>query len=208
MKALLRWFKRHQLKREINYKANFSLFSALYQTVPSAFEAQPQDIRTTYGEISFLEFAALLKALKPSTNDIFYDLGSGTGKACLVAALCFPFREVIGIEYIKQRHQLALAVQQQLPKAIKSKLQFQYSDFLSIDLSRASHVFIHSTAFFNDDWQQVVEHLQQSLTTGCKVIVCSKDLPQPTFTLLHQGVIDMAYGSCHFKIYGIDSRLV
>ena len=41
----------------------------------------------TYGEITPAGFAAILDDLGPKARGIFYDLGSGTGKAVLLAAL-------------------------------------------------------------------------------------------------------------------------
>lgn len=44
----------------------------------------------TYGEIEFLSFIALLSLVKPNENSVFYDLGSGTGKAVIAAAMVYP----------------------------------------------------------------------------------------------------------------------
>ena len=59
----------------------------------------------TYGEIDFLSFAEIFmivaKKYAPCNlweGGVFYDLGSGSGKACLAAALLWPFDVCRGIE--------------------------------------------------------------------------------------------------------------
>ena len=42
-----------------------------------------------YGEIDFMKFIPLLEALEPRKGDVFWDLGCGSGRALVVAALVF-----------------------------------------------------------------------------------------------------------------------
>ena len=79
----------------------------------------------TYGEIDFKSFARTLERVKTtygvpgngSTPDggilqspggIFYDLGSGTGKACVAAALLHPFSAIGGIEVLEGLHAMSV----------------------------------------------------------------------------------------------------
>ena len=45
-----------------------------------------------YGEISVKGFAEVLSAVAPSEDDVFVDLGSGTGKAVMLAAALYPVK--------------------------------------------------------------------------------------------------------------------
>ena len=55
----------------------------------------------TYGEVLFCYFIPLLNLVSPKPGEIFWDLGSGTGKALAIAALAFPFlKKVCGVEYL------------------------------------------------------------------------------------------------------------
>jgi tRNA G46 methylase TrmB len=56
-----------------------------------------------YGEILFFPFADIIRWVAPSLPEfpIFYDLGSGTGKAVLAASLVHPFDQAIGIELLE-----------------------------------------------------------------------------------------------------------
>ena len=71
-----------------------------------------------YGEIPFNTFAFALQQIKTKYNGllgkdkhIFYDLGSGTGKVCISAALCYPFfHKIIGIELLKELYDVSVQV--------------------------------------------------------------------------------------------------
>lgn len=52
----------------------------------------------SYGEIEFFSFIALLSLINPNENTVFYDLGSGTGKAVIACGMVFPVQKSIGIE--------------------------------------------------------------------------------------------------------------
>jgi hypothetical protein len=50
-----------------------------------------KDQELTYGEVLFFPFYRLLdEVVKPRPGEVFADLGSGTGRAVFVAALCWP----------------------------------------------------------------------------------------------------------------------
>ena len=51
-------------------------------------------IQDKYGESS--------GRLQEDGEGVFYDLGSGLGKACLQAAVCYPFEAVVGIEVLDE----------------------------------------------------------------------------------------------------------
>lgn len=73
-----------------------------------------------YGEVDFDSFQRILDTaltgLKPMTKEgkfSFVDLGSGTGKACLWAALTTPFSHILGIEIISGLHCAAVRIHEQ-----------------------------------------------------------------------------------------------
>lgn len=51
-----------------------------------------------YGEIKFMSFIALLSLTNPDADTVFYDLGSGIGKAVLACSMVFPIRKSVGVE--------------------------------------------------------------------------------------------------------------
>src|SRR6185437_5745051 len=52
-----------------------------------------EDDAFVYGEIEFLPFYTVLNKTKPQSGDVFYDLGSGAGKAVFVAASFFNIKK-------------------------------------------------------------------------------------------------------------------
>ena len=60
------------------------------------------ELGLTYGEITFNSFAAVLEHCHPMDGKVFVDLGSGTGKALIIASLLFgtKLKHVHGIELI------------------------------------------------------------------------------------------------------------
>lgn len=65
-----------------------------------------------YGEVEFNSFYRVLRKINPEPGLIFYDLGSGTGKAVFVARFTQDFSKCIGIEILEGLHnQASLIVQ-------------------------------------------------------------------------------------------------
>ena len=49
------------------------------------------DKKLTYGEVKFDSFYKIVKGISPTSNKVFYDLGSGNGKAVILASLFGDF---------------------------------------------------------------------------------------------------------------------
>eukprot|EP00798_Chlamydomonas_sp_ICE-L_P027149 gene27149-2382_t len=98
-----------------------------------------------YGEVGLLALHAILIAAlplcQPSSDLIFYDLGSGCGRAVLAAALLQPQRLQYcrGIELIRRLHKVAQEALLEYSTACSSRpeVSFQQGDFLEVDWSDA-----------------------------------------------------------------------
>lgn len=56
----------------------------------------------TYGEVTFDSFLPMLSFVRPQRNEIFYDLGCGSGQPLMVASLAFPkLKACRGIELLE-----------------------------------------------------------------------------------------------------------
>ncbi|KTD01755.1 hypothetical protein Lgor_2132 [Fluoribacter gormanii] len=151
-----------------------------------------------YGEIEFLSFIALLSLTNPDENTIFYDLGSGVGKAVLACSMVFPVRKSAGVELFpelyfdacKRVEQLA-AMKNYTAKA--KKIQFILGDFLEANLSDATLVFINSTAFFGPIWESLCVKLDK-LPHLNTVITTSKTLSCPHFIVTARTKVQMSWG--------------
>ena len=73
---------------------------------------------------------------KNINEGIFYDLGSGTGKAIIAMSLMHKFKKVIGLEYLENLIKLSQGIKQNYNKTIneifeKNKRLFSFSGHLS-----------------------------------------------------------------------------
>ncbi|HHF7366270.1 TPA: hypothetical protein ACPSKY_001375 [Legionella bozemanae] len=194
---VLRWQKllnlqeHAQVFRQIYTDANGFMLSQNARHVHDAMEY-------AYGEIEFLSFIALLSLTNPNKNTVFYDLGSGTGKAVLACGMVFPICKSIGIELFpelyldscKRRDQLA-AMKNYAEQT--KKIQFILGDFLKVNLDDATLVFINSTAFFGPTWEKLcakLDHLPHLNT----VITTSKTLSSTHFTVTTRTKVEMSWG--------------
>lgn len=60
-----------------------------------------------YGEVTYAGMEPLYQALRCGPDDVFYDLGSGTGKMVLYVALRGEASNSVGLEVGERRHRLA-----------------------------------------------------------------------------------------------------
>lgn len=151
-----------------------------------------------YGEINFISYIALLSLTKPSPDTIFYDLGSGIGKAVLACAMVFNVKKSAGIELFSVLHQAALKQQQRLEKiasyASKAQtIQLINDDFFHADFSDATLIFINATAFFGETWQALNQRLN-NMTACTTVITTSKKLSCAAFTVTRETRVQMSWG--------------
>lgn len=151
-----------------------------------------------YGEIEFLSFIALLSLTKPDKNTLFYDLGSGTGKAVLACAMVYSVHKAVGIEYFPALHHCAQKQAQQLAQqpayAQQSKaIEFIRNDFFNEPLIHATLIFINATTLFGNTWERLVAHLE-SQAKQATIITTSKALHSPYFKISHQTQVSMSWG--------------
>lgn len=151
-----------------------------------------------YGEINFESFAALLSLCKPNKDTVFYDLGSGTGKAVLTCAMLFNVQKSCGIEWFASLHEAACKQQKKLlgmadysQKA--GSICLVQGDFLKHSFMDATLVFINATTFFTAVWQRISQHLAE-LPAKTVIISTSKALDSPLFVTKHVTPVTMSWG--------------
>lgn len=162
-----------------------------------------------YGEILPETFQIILEKAHVADNELFYDLGSGVGKAVLWAALSFPFKKAVGIELIEDIHQASKAVLKNYQEQVRpllplekqsQEVDFIQADFCEVDLSNADVLFIHATCFTDDTMNRLVRHLT-SLKPGARVITATKHISSPAFELIHSKFYRMGWGEANIYIY-------
>ncbi|MFI4919113.1 MAG: hypothetical protein ACHP65_06120 [Legionellales bacterium] len=214
MLACLPWlcYSGQQLKKKVrivrwqqalNLQQHHKTFQQLYQDVDGFLLSRQARLRGdaleyVYGEIEFLPFIALLSLTNPNSDTVFYDLGSGTGKAVLAAAMVYPLRKSVGIElhpelYFCACQQAARLTALQTDGAKAASIEFILGDFFEVDLNSATLIFINATALFGQTWVDLCQRLAL-LPQLQTVITTSKALCSSVFSLTMSTEIQMSWG--------------
>lgn len=103
-----------------------------------------------YGELTVAGTAHLLEYLGLGETDVFYDLGSGSGKVVLQAAMTAAVRKCVGVELsetrvAESRRVLRIARRRGLLRA--RACGFRHEDIMKTYLRDATVIYTCSTAF-------------------------------------------------------------
>lgn len=191
-------------KRAFSLKQHQRIFDTCYEAINGFFLSQ-QARRTgdameyLYGEIDFVAFTALLALTKPNAHSVFYDLGSGVGKAVVTCAMVFEVHKSIGIELFAPLHQAAISVKNALAALPEyhekaHNIHLIHANFLTIDLHEATHLFINATAFFGETWQALNKQLETQAQQAT-IITTSKPLCSKKFKILKKTTVLMSWGA-------------
>lgn len=149
-----------------------------------------------YGEILPTSTTELLDYLNLNEDDVLFDLGSGTGKFIMQAALTTKIRRCVGIELVQRRHFAAQAVLQ--VAGYEGRLQtqdveFLCEDFMEAALEGATIIYTCSTAFP----QALLQNLARRMSDlpSNTIFVTLQDLDEtPWFLLEDVLALDMSWG--------------
>ena len=141
----------------------------------------------TYGEMLLEPFSRVLAAVKPAPGEVFYDLGSGTGKVVLMANMLAPFAKTVGIEFLPKLHDQASAIVDRYAQEIKpslpdatAEIAVRQGDMLTEDLTDADVIFVHSTCMGEELIAGLAERVR-----ACK--------PTTRFALISRGFFGMPW---------------
>lgn len=167
---------------------------ALSKTARTTFDAPEY----CYGEIEFISFIALLSLCEPTKDTVFYDLGSGVGKAAIACAMVYDVKQSTGVELFDELHQAALLRLehlQQLPGYAEkaSRVLFLQTDLCEVPLHDAALIFINASAFFGALWDKISLHCEQ-VSSGTRVVTTSKPLRSDVFSIEKQTLVEMSWG--------------
>lgn len=81
------------------------------------------------------------KLAKVGKKDVFYELGSGTGTTCVIAAKEFKAKRVLGIESDASR--IWWSKRKAKQEKVDNVVEFLKTDFFKIDLSPATVVYLY-----------------------------------------------------------------
>jgi hypothetical protein len=168
----------------------------------------PQSLSLVYGEIDFFSFANILERVNPQHNEVFVDLGHGTGKALLCASLLYgpTISKSFGIELIPTLTSKSEEVLISYNHAIQNndlfqshlncKVEVAQGDFLQEELlhwTDADIVFANSTCF-DDSLMISLAGVASRMKKGSRFITLTKQLPSEDFRLIDRRQYNMSWG--------------
>ena len=201
-----------QLKSYLEMKANI-LLNKIFEDFPlekakDLSKSDRKDLETpeksfTYGEIEFSSFFLILSDMPEWTrkSGIFYDLGSGTGRAVLTARTLFDFSECRGIELLSSLHFAALNVVNIYEKDFSKfryhgnskNVEVKYASLTDCDWSDGDVVFANSTCF-SDKLMDIISQKAEKLLVDALVITFSKPLNSKSFKIVKKIRYKMSWG--------------
>jgi hypothetical protein len=139
----------------------------------SSDELKESDDNLIYGEITKSGVDTLLKEIKNrksiTSDDVFYDIGSGNGKLPIHIALISDFSKVKGIEISDIRYMYSNHILKNTAGSIDN-IEFINDDVRNIDISDATVIFINDVLFSEED----VEHIFEKASKGTHIISFKK----------------------------------
>lgn len=197
------------------YKKLHSIFNTIYQDLSTdkmkalaksdcsliSIETNtPPSTSLTYGEIDFYSFADILERIQINHGDTFVDLGCGTGKALITAALLFgrDLARIHGIELlpslVSHCEQSIKSLQNELHGRVfqeyRCQVTCQQGDITTLsptstpststpstlsNWTTADIIFINSTLFDDHLWATLA-YLVSLTRTGTRIITLTKSL--------------------------------
>jgi len=162
-------------------------------------DREVRDKTLYYAEIDLAFLAVLLGAANPSGSGVFYDLGSGVGRAVLGAAKLARWKKAIGVEYLGGLHKEAIKYEGKFKRLRGSPTQFVNKDFVDVDLSDAEVVFIYATKYSRD-----IDDVLATAPVGARIISLDRRLNARQYKLLKtiedpRGDLQLVFGYVYEK---------
>ena len=185
------------------------IYESLYQGIDtyqvslnSKKRQSTNDPNYTYGEINFDSFVEILKLCNPSPNSTFYDLGSGTGKAIIVAYLTNSFSKITGVEIIHELHETATLIKTKLEEPLAkfgnllstAPIHFIEDSLFNTNINDADIIFMNSTCY-GEKMMYDIAKLLKDIKIGTKIITFSKRIPALEYFIFHKEKHKMGWGT-------------
>lgn len=145
--------------------------------------------RLTYGETTWFGIDAALKAVNATPEDVFYDLGCGTGRNVFYANLVKGMNAT-GIDLLPTfvRNGQALVEQFKL-----ENIRFLEQNIFTTNLREATVVYITANCFDAETMGLLVKRLED-LQPGARVISTHRPIPSPHLQVTGQQMLPFSWG--------------
>jgi SAM-dependent methyltransferase len=154
-----------------------------------------------YGEVDFNSFVKVLQKLGLPPGGLFYDLGSGSGRAVFAARFTQDFANCVGIEVLEGLATSSQAVVEKHDKWFRQYLdmtqpqdvQMVCGSILDYDWSDGDVIFANSTCF-DDRLMQDMSAKAEDLRPGAYFVTFTKPLTSTQFEVLEKKRYSMSWG--------------
>jgi hypothetical protein len=163
----------------------------------------------TYGEVTPESVRRIIDML-PVKTGTFCDLGSGTGKAVVLAPVLGQFTHSIGVELLPNLHDTAASVGQRYEKEIKPTLpeamrnhtlEYRNEDIFLTDLSNVDVVLAHCTTCFAEDTMRRFTKKCEETRPGTHLACISRRLESDCFEQIMVDSCSMGWGTATVYVY-------
>ena len=159
-----------------------------------------------YGEIAYPALYDLIMMLKDkgylqTATEKFLDLGSGVGKAMLMAAFIHPFEVVYGFELIPELHHLAEELIGQCREDChQTRFEPLLGDYMVEPWPPATLILSNSTCLTRGAFENLMEKADNS-SPGTIFISMSKAVHREGWALVESCQKPLHWGMCSFHVY-------
>ncbi len=163
----------------------------------------------TYGEVTPQSMQSIISML-PSSKGVFCDLGSGTGKAVVLAPIIGDFERSIGVELVADLHDAALHVGSRFDSEVRPllpetkrhcELEFRNDDILATDVSTTDVVLAHCTTCFSEEMMSKFTWKCSEVRPGTLLACVSRRLEMECFEQLKVESCTMGWGTATVYLY-------
>ena len=147
----------------------------------------------TYGSTPLRTWDLIISRVGITTGSVVYDVGCGTGLGCFFLARRLRSK-VVGIEYSDAFMQKAAWLQTKIQGV---KPYFVHGDARSIDYCDADVVYLFSTTFTQELYQDLTLRMKETLIEGALVLSVSAPLPSTdSFSIVDEFDVPYFFGFC------------
>lgn len=145
--------------------------------------------RLTYGETTWFGISRALKYVQATADDVFYDLGCGTGRNVFFAHQQYGMKAV-GIDLLSSfvEYGQKVADSQDL-----SNVEFRQQNIFETSLREATIVYVTANCFDGETMPLLVKRFEE-LPVGARVISSHRSIPSPRLEVLGQQRVPYSWG--------------
>jgi precorrin-6B methylase 2 len=163
--------------------------------------ALPHYGQFTYGEVEFASMIPMLDMCEIEPGEVFWDLGCGTGKCLIAAALLHPeLSAVKGVELLEGLYNACCEAISRYEAERKTSISVIQGDILVVDWSEADVVYISSLCFPDSLLTQTAVCMEK-LKPGARILTLKAFLSGSAFLLLRTVKVKMTWGPASIYLY-------